>query len=127
MSEVDAADCEVKAKGEGGDRATEALDTDTTPATSLTVGGIVLSQVEVLAGVTSVDLDLAAALLSGASVADPQAPSPLTYQGRRLSLLEAAEVVERVRPLGTRRRRVGGGFQNEVLDPRTNAWINADR
>jgi len=54
-------------------------------------------------------------------------PSPLVHLGRRLSRIEAGEMIEELRPKETRRRRVGGGYANEVLDPKTNRWMTADR
>jgi hypothetical protein len=49
-------------------------------------------------------------------------PSPFVHLGRRLSRVEAGELLRALKPKETRRRRVGGGFANEVLDPKSGRW-----
>ena len=52
----------------------------------------------------------------------------LVHNGKSLSPEQAASLLARLRPLGTRQRRVGGGLvMNQVLDPVTKEWLSADR
>jgi hypothetical protein len=70
------------------------------------------------------DLDDSKVVSKGESKLDGDT---IVYNGKRLTTEEAQTLIESMRPKGTRRRRVGGGFQNEVLDPHTDMWINSDR
>lgn len=56
---------------------------------------------------------------------DPE--KTIVYKGKRLSVLETRILIDKLRHPEIRRKRVGGGFVNQVLNPETNQWMEADR
>lgn len=72
--------------------------------------------------------DLVQEMVAAYDPAEDYDPSKtIVYKGKRLSVLETRILIDKLRHPEVRRRRVGGGFQNEVLNPETNMWMNADR